>query len=77
MAKIKNNDLIQPMKGRPATKIEVEAVGAICHLQDELHEAREIIRALLGAPPPRTWEKWPNIYKRATKFLKGDNITIK
>jgi hypothetical protein len=60
----------QPMKGRPATKIEIEAAGAICRLQDELHEAREIIRALLGAPPPRTWKKWPNIHKKATEFLK-------
>lgn len=61
---------IQPMKGRPATKIEVEAMGAICKLQDDLDEARKIIRALLGAPPPRIWKKWPNIHKRATEFLK-------
>lgn len=61
---------IQPMKGRPATKIEIEAMGAICKLQDELHEARTIIRALLGAPPPRIWKKWPNIQKRAAEFLK-------
>lgn len=31
---------------RPATKIEIEAVGAICKLQDELEEARKIIRDL-------------------------------
>jgi hypothetical protein len=51
---------------RPATKIEIEAMQS----KDELEEARKIIRALLGAPPPRTWRKWPNIHKRATKFLK-------
>lgn len=37
---------IQPMKGRRATQIEIEAMGAICKLQDELHEAHTIIRAL-------------------------------
>ncbi len=37
--------------------------------ENELCEARQIIRALLGAPPPRTWKKWPNIHKRATEFL--------
>lgn len=39
-------------------------------IQDQLQEAHQIIKALLGAPPPRTWKKWPNIYKRATEFLK-------
>lgn len=70
----KNSDLIQPMKGRPATQIEIEAMGSICKLQDELYEARKIIRALLGAPPPRTWKKWPNIHRQANEFLKRGKV---
>lgn len=46
----------QPMKGRPATQVEIEAMGSIC--------------SLLGAPPPRTWKKWPNVHKAATEYLK-------
>lgn len=42
---------------RPATKIEIEAMQSICNMQDELHEARKIIRVLLGAPPPKVWKK--------------------
>jgi len=37
--------------------------------EDYTEEACQIIRALLGAPPPRTWEKWPVVYKRAREFL--------
>lgn len=66
---------LQPMKGRPATQFEVEAAGSICSLQDELYEACKIIRALLGAPPPRIWGKWPNVHKRATEYLKGSNYS--
>lgn len=33
--------MLQSMKGRPATQIEVEAMDAICKLQDELYEARQ------------------------------------
>lgn len=56
---------------RPATKIEIEAMQSICHLQAELYEARRIIRALLGAPPPRVGEKWPeNVHRQAIEFLK-------
>lgn len=55
---------------RSATKIEVEAMQSVCNMQDELEEAWIIIRALLGAPPPRTWAKWPNVHKQATEFLK-------
>jgi hypothetical protein len=62
-------DLV-PRIGRPATRMEVEMTTAIANLQDELQEARLNIRALLGAPPPRTWNKWPKIYERATDFLK-------
>lgn len=40
---------IQPMKGRPATKIEGEMVSAIASLQDQLHEARQEIRRLTRA----------------------------
>lgn len=38
-------------------------------LLGELEEAQKLIRALLGAPPPRTWKKWPNIYRSANEFL--------
>jgi len=36
---------------------------------EKLDEARLIIRALLGAPPPRIWKRWPVIHARATRFL--------
>lgn len=65
-----NDKQIQPMDGRPATKIEVEAMGAIVNLQNELYEACKIIRALLGVPPPRLWRKWPNVHRQATEYLK-------
>jgi hypothetical protein len=61
---------VQPMKRKRPTSIEIEAMGAICKLKKELNEARTIIRALLGAPPPRTWKKWPVIHQKATDFLK-------
>lgn len=64
---------LQSMKGRPATQLEIEAMGSICSLQDELYEACKIIRALLGAPPPRIWEKWPNLHKQATEYLRESN----
>lgn len=36
------------MKGRPATQIEIEAMGAICKLQDELHETQQVIRRTIS-----------------------------
>lgn len=36
------------MKGRPATKIEMEAIGAICKLQDELYETQQVIRQTIA-----------------------------
>jgi hypothetical protein len=56
------------MKGRPATKIEIEAMGAICKLQDELYEACKIIRALRSLAREGTAD-----YQRATKYLKESN----
>jgi len=57
---------------RPATKIEIEAMRSICNMQDELEEARKIIRTLLAALPP----KWPNIHKKATEFLKQHKLEL-
>ena len=34
-----------------------------------VQEACTIIRALLGAPPPRVWRKWPVVYRTATEYL--------
>ncbi|MHC4397136.1 MAG: hypothetical protein ACYS1A_15965 [Planctomycetota bacterium] len=61
---------------RPATKIEIEAVGAICNLQDKLHEASGIIRKLLVnySSDSTTWEqaiiflkKYNQIYGKNTE----------
>ena len=41
-------------------------------LSEQLAEAKSLIRALLGAPPPRVWKKWPNVYRRAVDFLHDD-----
>jgi len=61
---------LNPPAGRPATQIEIEAMTAICNLQDEIREAKEIIIALLGTSPPNTWRYWPDTYRKATQFLK-------
>lgn len=54
---------------RPATKIEIEAMGAICKLQDELHEAHKIIRGLLTDLSPGTREQAIR-KQQAAHFLK-------
>lgn len=73
MAKKSDNmtadEMIQPMAGRPATKIEIEAMGAICNLQDELLEAKQIIGALLAALPAEAREKHPVLCGLAKDFL--------
>jgi hypothetical protein len=45
---------------RPATKIEIEAMQSICNRQDELEEARKIIRSL----------------RQAIKFLKQHKLEL-
>lgn len=73
---LKEVDKTQLPPRRPATKIEIEAMQSICNMQDELEEARLIIRAILGAPPPKIWKKWPNIHKQATEFLKRHKLEL-
>jgi hypothetical protein len=51
---------------RPATEIEIEAMGAICKLQDELEEARKIIRDLLVVFPTHAF---PEKFNDAKNFL--------
>lgn len=61
---------IQPMKGRSATQIEVEAFGAICNLQDELYEACKIIQALRSLA-----REGSRNYQRATQFLERSDFS--
>lgn len=58
---------------RPATKIEVEAVSAIAKLQDDIHEARQIIRGLLGVFPRHVF---PEKHNKAKQFLTKENDEI-
>ena len=62
-------EAINQIKSRPMANMESEAFSSIANLQNELHEAKKIIRALLGAPPPGIWRKWPVAYRKATTFL--------
>jgi hypothetical protein len=62
-AKILIPDLLPA--GRPATKIEIEAVSAIANLQDELLEARKIIKCLLDVFPKHAF---PEVYNNAKEF---------
>ncbi|MHC4621367.1 MAG: hypothetical protein ACYTEQ_26800 [Planctomycetota bacterium] len=55
---------------RPGTKLESEMTGAICSLQDELRESREIIKDLLDVFPGHAF---PERYTKAKRFLTKEN----
>ena len=43
--------------------------GYVLELSETVVEASRLIQALLGAPPPRVWRKFPNVYRRSVDFL--------
>ena len=34
-----------------------------------LLQAAKLIKALVGAPPPRIWRRYPNLHRQAVEFL--------
>lgn len=56
--------------GRPMSRTEKEAITAVIMRDDQITEARTVIRLLLGLLPAGSWNRWPVVYERAQKFLK-------
>lgn len=65
-----NVDLIKTIYEVSRTMLEEEGeISDIEKLEVDVAEAEKLISALLGAPPPRIWKKWPNIHAQANNFL--------